>query len=294
MSHPPLNREEYIEQAYFFCNYHKRLVEGMPSQEILVTLKEEILATTNLPMAIEFLTAEVLHVGRMSEGMGRLGHYFTPFQTFVMKQAEEDRSKFDQTIALKILERQADYLSKSPTAAGLFLFQFECIARNRLGYDEGLMAVAEDSLFDEQWQNWIRKMRHQIGMTDFAEMLYRQSQFFLADQKVHQRRTQQMIKTEADKPESTFLFGLPEGRIAKANRGKDPLYMFAALQRQLGYPTVPRPKQKSNEPLFHPAVEQRFHRLEQRLKIMENEAKGTFDITEFYKESEDEEGQKKF
>ena len=293
MNKPPLSREEYIEQAYFFKNYHKRLTEGMPSQEILVTLKEEILATTNLPMAIEFLTSEVLHVGRMSEGMGRLGHYFTPFQTFVMCQAEEDRSKFDQTIALKILERQADYLSKSPTAAGLFLYQFECIARNRLGYDAGLVAVAEDSLFDETWQEWIRKMRHQIGMTDFAEMLYRQSEFCQVDQQVQQRRTRQVVESEQSRSESesTFLFGLQEGRIAKANRGKDPLYMFAALQRQLGYPTVPRPKQKSTEPLFHPAVEQRFHRLEQRLKIMENEAKGSFDITEYYKKSEDGEKQ---
>ena len=70
MPQPLLTQEEYIEQAYFFCNYHKRLAEGMPSQEILVTLKEEILATTKLPMAIEFLTTEVLHHGCMNEGMG--------------------------------------------------------------------------------------------------------------------------------------------------------------------------------------------------------------------------------
>ncbi len=285
MSHPPLNREEYIEQAYFFCNYHKRLAEGMASQEILVTLREEILATTNLPMAIEFLTSEILHTGRMSDGMRRLGHYFTPFQTFVMHQAEEDRSKFDQVIGLEILEREAGYLSQTPTPAGLFLYRFECIARNRLGYDAGLLAVADDPLFDELWQKWIRQMRHQIGMIDFAETLYRQSEFFLADKKVHQRQ-QNETKEHQTKPTETSLFGLAEGRIAKANRGKDPLYMFAALQRQLGYPTVPRPQQKSNEPLFHPAVEQRFHRLEQRIKMMENEAKGTFDLSQFYKKNE--------
>ena len=38
------------------------------------------------------------------------------------------------------------------------------------------------------------------------------------------------------------LFGEKEGKIAKANRGRDPLYLFAALQRQLGYPEVPRPR----------------------------------------------------
>ena len=33
------------------------------------------------------------------------------------------------------------------------------------------------------------------------------------------------------------LFAEKEGKIAKANRGRDPL-LFAALQRQLGYPEV--------------------------------------------------------
>ena len=107
---------------------------------------------------------------------------------------------------------------------------------------------------------------------------------FRQNQQAQQRRSQQ---ESSDKPKQTAaLFGLQEGRIAKANRGKDPMYMFAALQRQLGYPTVPQPKQKSNEPIFHPAVDQRFLRLEQRLKMVENEAKGTFDLSQFYKENE--------
>ena len=38
-----------------------------------------------------------------------------------------------------------------------------------------------------------------------------------------------------------MLFGEKEGRIAMANRRKDPLYLFSALQRHLGYPSVPRP-----------------------------------------------------
>ena len=37
-------------------------------------------------------------------------------------------------------------------------------------------------------------------------------------------------------PEKPMLFGEKEGKIAWANRKKDPLYLFAALQRHLGYP----------------------------------------------------------
>ena len=43
---PLLDREEYIEQAYFFRTFHERLDESLPSQEILSSIREEILATT--------------------------------------------------------------------------------------------------------------------------------------------------------------------------------------------------------------------------------------------------------
>ena len=80
-----------------------------------------------------------------------------------------------------------------------------------------------------------------------------------------------------------MLFGTREGRIAKANRGKDPLYMFAALERQLGYPEIPRPTPKNEDKVFHPLVEQRFDLLEKRLSIMEQELKGGIDLNQFYK-----------
>jgi hypothetical protein len=78
------------------------------------------------------------------------------------------------------------------------------------------------------------------------------------------------------------LFGLQEGRIARANRGKDPLYMFAALQRQLGYPRVPRAQPKEGGPLIHPVLEERLKRLEKRLQILEQETTGQLDLSEFY------------
>ena len=48
---PVLDREEYIEQAYFFRAFRERLLDGQPSQEILARVGEELLSTTRLPMA---------------------------------------------------------------------------------------------------------------------------------------------------------------------------------------------------------------------------------------------------
>ena len=98
---PLLDREEYIEQAYFFRTFHERLDESLPSQEILSSIREEILATTKLPLALDVLRDELMHKGKICEGMAHLSHYFAPFQAFVMDRAEEDRSKFDQRIAFQ-------------------------------------------------------------------------------------------------------------------------------------------------------------------------------------------------
>jgi len=272
---PFLDREEIIEQAYFFRMYRERLEENLPSQEILGSIREEVLATTKLPLALDFLRGEILLTGKISDGMGRLTHYFRPFQVFVMSRAEEDRSRFDQRIALEVLQREAEYLSESPSQAGLFLFQFECLARNRLGYDTGMKSIAADPNYTKDWSSWVLKSRLRLGSMDFAEMIYFRSQHFV------QQRRRRMRRPEYE-PSFPILFGEQEGRIALANRGKDPLFMFAALQRQLGHPAVPRAQPKPQEPLLHPAVEQRIQRLEKRIQLLESEMKGSLDLSEFY------------
>ena len=55
MTYPPLDREEYIEQTYFFRVYRERLEQNVATQDILLGIHEEILSTTRLPMAIDFL-----------------------------------------------------------------------------------------------------------------------------------------------------------------------------------------------------------------------------------------------
>lgn len=270
-----LDREEYIEQAYFFRVYRERLEADTPSQEILSDLREEILAHTKLPLAIDFLAGEIKHTGRLSDGMSLLGHYFSPFQAFVMSKAEADRSKFDQTIALAILQRLAEYLSESPSPAGLFVYQFECIARNRLGYDKGMEAMSKDPFFDADWSHWIAKSRFELGTVEFADLLYARSEQFV----IERRRAKQ---DETWTPKSPVFFGTQEGRIAKANRGKDPLYLFAALQRQLDYPAVPRSTPQQDKPVIHPVLQERLKQMEQRIRILELETQDKLDLSQFY------------
>ncbi|MDA1015188.1 MAG: hypothetical protein O3A00_12135 [Planctomycetota bacterium] len=276
----PLDREEYIEQTYFFRVYRERLDAAINSQEILERIQDEILATTKLPMAIEFLHGEIELTGRISDGMARLSHYFTPFQAFIMHQAEEDRSKFEQTVALVILEREAEYRAESPPLAGLFVYQFECIARNRLGYEAGMFAMAHDPMYPEEWRDWILKARRRLGETDFPNLIYHRSQHYVTEQRRRTRNDQFELA-------APVLFGEQEGRMAKASIGRDPLFLFAALQRQLGYPAVPKPVAKPLEPDIPLVIERRLQRLELRLQMLETDEESAFDLTKFYVKPDD-------
>jgi hypothetical protein len=84
-----------------------------------------------------------------------------------------------------------------------------------------------------------------------------------------------------------ILFGEREGRIAKANHGKDPLYLFAALQRQLGYPAVPRPTSDHAANQIS-ILDRKLQQVEARLKIIEGELKGDLDLSQFYIKPQDE------
>ena len=133
-----LDREEFIEQSHFFGVLLERLGQDITLQELLELCRFEVLATTKLPMAIAFLSAELKHSGVMAPGMRKISHYFTPFQTFIVEQSESDRGRFDFRTALKILKHEADYRGRSDNRQGFFFYQFETLCRNRLNYDQGL------------------------------------------------------------------------------------------------------------------------------------------------------------
>lgn len=273
MSAAVLDREEYIEQAYFFRTLRERMVEEqIPTQIVLERVHEEILAITRLPLAIQFLATELKHSGLLSSGFVRLGHYFTPFQAFVIAQAEADNNRFSMDIALLVLEREAQYRSAAPTPPGLFVYQFETLSRNRLGYDEGLRRMKADPFFDADWKGYIEFVNRQVGAVDFADLVYLRSHWYVTEQRRHNGEYA---------PPLPPLFGEKEGRIAKANRGRDPLYLFAALQRQLGYPEVPRIKAKEDPARKMLEMQAKLKELEIRLKLVESEQRGKVDLSEF-------------
>ena len=263
----PLHRDEYVEQAYFFRTLLERMQQSMSTQELLVSIRHEILATTRLPMALDFMSQELRHTGGFATAMGRLSHYFTAFQTFVVSEAEKQEGRFDFRVALEILHREADYRAKTATPQGVFLFQFETLCRNRLGYDKGLAAMAEDPIFDGGWREWIMTVRRQVGIVDFADMIYVRSRHY---RDAHPEEVK------------AVLFGNKEGRIALANRRKDPLFLFSALQRHLGYPPVPRPRRGPQPEDVLPTLQRKVERLESRLKLLEEEVRGGINISRFY------------
>jgi hypothetical protein len=263
----PLDREEYVEQAYFFRTLRERMQQSMSTQDLLDAVRQEILTTTMLPFAVDFMAGELRLTGGFATAMARLPHYFTPFQSYVVAEAEKAEGRFDFRVALEILEREAEYRAKGASPQGIFLFQFEALCRNRLGYDRGLDAVAGDPSYDEAWCEWIGTVRRQIGLVDFADMIYVRSELY---------------RKQRQKVEKPILFGEKEGRIALANRRKDPLYLFSALQRHLGYPAVPQPRPEDAQRNLLPALQHRVERLETRMGLLEEEQRGGINLSRFY------------
>ena len=228
-------------------------------------------------MALDYLAGELKLVGTLSTAMARLPHSFTAFQTFVMARAEHDGGRFDMRMALAILEREAAYRGEGATPQGLFFYRFECLSRNRLDYGHGLEAVADDDAFDDDWRSWIRMVSRQVGLIDLADLVFvRSPEYWRLE-----RRDSLLAGREPAGPDRVILFGEKEGRIARANRGKDPLFFFAALQRQLGYPAVPRPAPLTPAAETPAALARRIDRVEMRVKLLEEESSGGIDLSRF-------------
>lgn len=269
-----LPREEFVEQAYLFRILSERIHQDITLQDLLEQCRFEVLATTKLPLAIGFLLTELKHTGVIAPGMKRLQHYFTPFQTFVIEQSEQDVGQFDFTSALKVLRYEAEYRSNTDSMQGMFFYQFEVLCRNRLNYDRGLKAMSLDPIYSKDWHDWLLIVRKQLGIIDIADLIYGRSEDFVAYRKRHLGED-----AEAD---YAILFGEREGKIAFANRRKEPLFLFAAMQRHLGYPAVPRREVRDSAIEMIPQMHRRLERLETRLKFMEEEQRQGIDITKFY------------
>jgi hypothetical protein len=269
-----LDREEYVEQAYLFRLLRERMAGQMAAQDVLERLHEEILSTTRLPYAVQFLATELKHSGLLSSGFARLPHYFTPFQAFVVSRTEQEGLRFSVETALLVLEREALYRAGEPTRPGLFVYQFETLCRNRLGYERGLLSMAGDPFYDADWKAYIDLVRLQAGTVDFADLVYVRSHWYVMEKR----------RGQADyEPRVPALFGEKEGKIAKASIGRDPLFLFAALQRQLGYPEVPHARPRDDLEAQVEALRTKLKQMEQRLMLLESEVRGQVDLSQFGK-----------
>src|SRR5260370_7935766 len=92
--------------------------------------------------------------------------------------------------------------------------------------------MAADPLFDANWRDYLDLVRRQVGLIDFAELVYIRS-----DDYVNEQRRQ----APDYEPPVPPLFGAKEGRIARANCGRDPLYLFTALHPHPPSPVAPTP-----------------------------------------------------
>ena len=127
-------------------------------------------------------------------------------------------------------------------------------------------------------------------MVDLADVIYVHSEYYwqraekVGAGDAPARSTRAESPSEPARPSSpegaVVLFGEREGRIALANRKKDPLFLFSSLHRQLGYPEVPRMKPADQEKALLPQLARRLEQLETRLKILEEEQRGGLDLTQ--------------
>src|SRR5262249_42085515 len=108
----------------------------------------------------------------------------------------------------------------------------------------------------------------------FADLIYLRSHLYVNEHRKNQPDYQ---------PSLPPLFGEKEGKIARANIGRDPLYLFAALQRQLGYPEVPRPRPRDDISARVEVLQVKFKELEARLRLLESEMKGQIDLSQLAK-----------
>jgi hypothetical protein len=116
-----------------------------------------------------------------------------------------------------------------------------------------------------------------VGFIDLADLVFvRSPEYWRLE-----RRDALLAGREETHPDRVILFGAQEGRIARANRGKDPLFFFAALQRQLHYPSVPRPAPATPTAETPAALARRLDRLETRIKLLEEESRGGIDLSRF-------------
>ncbi len=82
--------------------------------------------------------------------------------------------------------------------------------------------MSADPFYTEDWHDYILMLQTRLGDVDFADLLFVRSAYFVQERRKNNPEFE---------PKYPTLFGEREGKIARANRGRDPMHLFSALQR---------------------------------------------------------------
>ncbi len=211
----------------------------------------------------------------MGTALKKLTHYFSSFQTYLITEAESEHGRFDMWQAFRILQIDAQLRAQRASPNAMFFFQFETLCRNRLSYDFGIEAMSQDFFYDPTWSNWILNVRHKIGIVDLTDLVYVHSEHYAATEGLR-------LGDDFVSPDP-LLFSEKEGRIALANRLKEPLFFFSSLQRHLGFPASPKPPRPDESSRLLPKLQRDLEKMEVRIRLLEEEQRQKgIDLSQFY------------
>ena len=142
----------YVEQAYFFRTFLKRMADNMPAQEVLESLHQELLSSTRMPMAIQFLATEIKHSGLLATGLERLPHYFTKFQAFSSPEAEDEGRRIIMPTARSSSSRRRRNQA-NPDRPGCSSTSSKHSSEPPR-YLDGIIAMEDDPLYDADWTEY--------------------------------------------------------------------------------------------------------------------------------------------
>ena len=181
---PVLEREEYIEQVYFFRTLRERLIDGLPSQEILARIGEELLSTTKLPLAVSFLHVDMKGIGVDGAGHGAdqpLFHAVPGPRRQPGRERHEPVS--DGTSPARPGARSQVQIRRAVAAGAFSCFSSRRLSRNRLGYNKGLAGMADDPIYSDDWKDYILTLRTRLGDVDFADLIFVRSEQFVRERR---------------------------------------------------------------------------------------------------------------
>ena len=158
-------------------------------------------------------------------------------------------------------------------SGGLFIYQFECIARNRLGYDRGMKAISDDPFFDKTWRDWILRARLRFGDDRFRPA------HLLPLGAVSGRAAETTPRLQAVVSHSVQRAGGAD-RQGQPREGSA-LYVRGVAAADRASRRSPPPGERDG-PIIHPALESGCSESRRGLSFSIREVKGEFNLSDFY------------